>query len=211
LTILFFAAGAVISTAQTNATATAGGQMLALPATNSSPTNAPETANVPPASAATNAPAKPAGQKITIRSNELQLDLAQRVNIFQDDVSVTGDQWKMTCERLLANLPPNGEHVTNIVAETNVVADFYDEKKQRWHATGDKAVYSYHVQDGVTNELVWLFGNPPRIEEGPDTNMMTGNVIVYNVMTKVVTSTNVTSTFWAGTNSSAGLNPMGTK
>ena len=33
--------------------------------------------------------------------------------------------------------------MTNIVAETNVVIDATDDKGQKMHATGDKAVYVY--------------------------------------------------------------------
>jgi len=162
--------------------------------------------------AATNAPAasKPAREKITIHSDGLyQLDLVNRVTTYQYHVSVTGQQWKMTCEWLMANLPQNGEHITNIVAQTNVVGDFFDEKNQRWHVTGDKGVYAFHVQNGVTNETVTLTGHPPRIEEGPNTNTMTGDVIIYNMMTKLVTMSNVTSTFFPGTNSPAGTNSLG--
>ena len=32
------------------------------------------------------------------------------------------------------------------------------------HATGDKAVYDYSVQNGVTNETVTLTGNPQQVE-----------------------------------------------
>lgn len=207
LTILFFSAGVFISSAQTNATITAGEHMMALPSADSSP--APAATNTPAASSATNAPARPAREKVTINSDVLQADFAHRVTTYQDHVSVTGDQWKMTCEWLMANLPEHGEHITNIVAQTNVVGDFQDEKNQRWHVTGDLGVYAFHILNGVTNETVTLWGNPARIEEGPDTNTMVGNVIIYNLMTKFVTMSNVTSTFFTGTNSPTGTNSLG--
>lgn len=225
LTILFFSAGVFISSAQTNATITAGEHMMALPPADSSPapaatndssapatTNAPDATvatNTPAASSATNAPARLAREKVTINSDVLQADFAHRVTTYRDHVSVTGDQWKMTCEWLMANLPEHGEHITNIVAQTNVVGDFQDEKNQRWHVTGDLGVYAFHILNGVTNETVTLWGNPARIEEGPDTNTMVGNVIIYNLMTKFVTMSNVTSTFFTGTNSPTGTNSLG--
>ena len=72
----------------------------------------------------------------------------------------------------MANMPQNGEHVTNIVAKTNVVIDFTDEKGQKSHATGRKGVYFYHVENGVTNETVTLTGTPeqePELDQAQET------------------------------------------
>ena len=67
---------------------------------------------------------------------------------------------KLTCEQLTADLPPVGRpHQTHLVALTNVVMDSVDEKGQTNHATSDKAVYDYKVQNGVTNETMTLTGN----------------------------------------------------
>ncbi len=66
---------------------------------------------------------------------------------------------KLSCEWLAADLPQDGGHVDHIVAETNVVIDFADESGQTIHATGEKAVYVYEVQNGATNETVTLTGN----------------------------------------------------
>jgi lipopolysaccharide export system protein LptA len=67
---------------------------------------------------------------------------------------------KLTCERLVADMPQAGGRPNRIVAETNVVIDFTDEKGQTNHATGDQAVYVYAESGGVTNETVTLTGNP---------------------------------------------------
>ncbi len=56
--------------------------------------------------------------------------------------------------------PAAGRRAHNhIVAETNVVIDATDDKGQKMHATGEKTVYVFAVQNGVTNETVTLTGN----------------------------------------------------
>jgi lipopolysaccharide export system protein LptA len=64
------------------------------------------------------------------------------------------------------------------VAETNVVIDFTDTKGQTNHATGDKAVYVYSEQGGVTNKTVTLTGNP-QIENAQGTQA--GDVIILDL------------------------------
>jgi lipopolysaccharide export system protein LptA len=225
LTILFLAVGVWVSAAQTNemtnaaanvtisaitnATTNAVEQMPAMMPTNSSPALAKT--NLVDTSAKTNQPAasRPQREKITIHSEgPYQMDLNERWVTYQDRVRMTAGQMVMTCEWLLANLPQGSEHITNIVAQTNVIGDFIDEKNQKWHVTGDKGVYAYHVVDGVTNETLTLTGNPPEIEEGLDTNTMTGDAIIYNLVTRKVTIQNPTSVFWYATNSPAGTNSI---
>jgi lipopolysaccharide export system protein LptA len=79
---------------------------------------------------------------------------------YRGHVRVDDPQMKLTCEQLVADMPQAGGRPNRIVAETNVVIDFMDEKGQTNHATGDKAVYIYSEQGGVTNETVTLTGNP---------------------------------------------------
>lgn len=106
-------------------------------------------------------------------------DQNQHVVTYSDHVQVTDPQMKMTCEWLEAILPQqHSQHLTNIVAETNVVIDFTDAGGHVTHATGDKAVYFFHVQDGVTNETVTLTGNPPKVQMGPYST--TGESIVWD-------------------------------
>ncbi|HTR41767.1 MAG TPA: LptA/OstA family protein [Pseudomonadales bacterium] len=216
LTILFLACGVWISAAQTNdITNTVAGATADL--TTNATTNAvaemPALASTNSITAGTNHPAasRPK-EKITIHSEgPYEMDLNNRWITYQDRVRVTDQQMVMTCDWLMANLPQNNEHITNIVAQTNVIGDFTDDKNQKWHVTGDKGVYAYHVVDGVTNETITLTGNPPQIQEGQDTNTMTGDAIVYNIVTKKVTIKNPTSVFWYGTNSVAGTNSMAPK
>jgi lipopolysaccharide export system protein LptA len=219
LAILFLAGGLLISSAQTNDMGNAAAGVMAGGVTNAT-TNAVEPApaitpaNSIPELAGTNQPAvsRPQKEKITIHSEgPYQMDLNNRWITYQDRVRVIDRQMVMTCEWLMANLPQPGEHITNIVAQTNVVGDFVDDKNQKWHVTGDRGVYAYHVQDGVTNETITLTGNPPEIEEGPDTNTMTGDAIIYNIVTKKVTIQNPTSVFWYQTNAPAGTNSMAPK
>ena len=85
---------------------------------------------------------------------------------------------KLTCEKLVADLPQTGGHPNHIVAETNVVIDFTDDKGQTNHATGDQAVYLYSEQGGVTNKTVTLTGNP-QMENAQGTQA--GDVIILDL------------------------------
>jgi lipopolysaccharide export system protein LptA len=94
-------------------------------------------------------------------------------------VHVSSPGFDMTCEQLVASSPQSGGRVNHIVAETNVVIDATDAKGQTVHATGEKAVYDYSVENGVTNEPVTLTGNPqPQVVIPDGTN--TADVIVWN-------------------------------
>jgi len=105
-------------------------------------------------------------------------DLTGRRMIYRDHVRVDAPEMKLRCEWLAADLPQEGGRVTNIVAETNVVIDFTDEKGKAYHATGDRAVYSYRVQGGVTNETITLTANPAQIEDALGTQ--SGDEITYD-------------------------------
>ena len=83
---------------------------------------------------------------------------------------------KLHCEWLVADLPQTGR-ISHIVAETNVVIDATDDKGQNMHATGDKAVYTYDVENGVTNEMVTLTGNA-KVENAQ--GWLTGEPITLN-------------------------------
>jgi lipopolysaccharide transport protein LptA len=134
-------------------------------------------------------------------------DLSQHWVTYSENVVVTDPQMKLTCEWLMANLPANGEHMTNIVARTNVVMDFTDEKGEKTRATGDQAVYYYHVENGVTNETITLTANPPRqpTVKMPQ-NTMTGDAIIWDRTTdKVHVTGHFEGEHW-DTNSPAGTN-----
>ncbi len=129
--------------------------------------------------AQTNSPATTnAAPRVThIDSDNADFDLTAHTAIYRGDVHVTDPQMKLTCAYLIADLPEAG-HINRIVAETNVVIDFADDKGETRHATGDKAVYTYNVENNVTNEIVTLTGNPQVTDA--QKNVMTGDVITWN-------------------------------
>jgi len=112
--------------------------------------------------AQTNAPGVPSAPRAPtlINSDRGDFDLNGHEAIYRGHVRVDDPQMKLTCERLVADMPQAGGRPNRIVAETNVVIDFTDEKGQTNHATGDQAVYVYAESGGVTNETVTLTGNP---------------------------------------------------
>ncbi len=129
----------------------------------------------------TNAPASPPlprTETLIEADGPADFDLTGRRVIYHDNVRVDAPNMKLRCEWLAADLPQNGGHVTNIVAETNVVIDAADDKGQKMHATSDKAVYVYNVQNGVTNETVTLTGEPAHLETAKAS--VAGNTIIWD-------------------------------
>ena len=139
--MLFALAGVWTLCAQTNTNAV--DEILALVTTNT-PVSKPQ-------------PPRPPTR---IESESVDFDLTAHRATYRGHVRVDDPEMKLSCEWLIADLPQEGGRINHIVAETNVVTDFTDEKGQTMHATGDKAVYVYDVQNGVTNETVTLTGNP---------------------------------------------------
>jgi lipopolysaccharide export system protein LptA len=107
--------------------------------------------------------------------------------IYYGHVRVDDPQMKLTCAWLVADLPQGGQRVNYIVAETNVVIDFTNDKGQTNHATSDKAVYNYNVQGAVTNETVTLTGNA-KTENAQA--ILTGEPIIWNRVNGSLTATN---------------------
>ncbi len=129
--------------------------------------------------AQTNAAAapKPPRAPTLINSDRADFDLAGRRAVYRGNVRVDDPQMKLTCELLTADLPQSGGHIDHLVALTNVVMDSVDEKGQTNHATSDKAIYDYKVENGVTNETVTLTGNA-KVENAQ--GWLTGEPIVWN-------------------------------
>jgi lipopolysaccharide export system protein LptA len=94
-----------------------------------------------------------------IYSDSADFYMAGHKAVYHGNVRVEDPQMRLVCAQLTANLPPSGGRPNRIVAETNVVIDFTDEKGQTNHTTSDKAVYAYEVQNGATNETVTLTGH----------------------------------------------------
>ena len=132
-------------------------------------------ASTPSPLAAPNTPG--AESQTRISSDWGEFDMTGRRATCHGHVRVDDPEMKLTSEWLITELPRADEHVSHIVAETNVVIDFTDEKGQTNHATGDKAVYVYSESGGVTNETVTLTGNP-QMENAQGTQA--GDVIIWD-------------------------------
>jgi lipopolysaccharide export system protein LptA len=133
------------------------------------------------AHAQTNTPGTPPAPRAPalIYADSADFDLSGHQVIYHRQVRVDDTQMKLTCEQLVADLPPAGGRPNHIVAETNVVIDFTDTKGQTNHATGDKAVYTYQEQGGVTNVTVTLTGDPqPQVVNAQ--GLQAGDVIIWN-------------------------------
>jgi lipopolysaccharide transport protein LptA len=113
-----------------------------------------------------------------IDSDSADFDMNSKVRkaFYHGHVVVTDPQMKLTCMELVADIPQAG-HISHIVAETNVVIDFADDRGQTNHVTSDKAVYDYHVLNGLTNETVTFTGSP-RVENAQ--SIITAEPIVWD-------------------------------
>ncbi len=106
-----------------------------------------------PAAMATNGP-------MDIYSDGAEFDMNLHLATYHGNVRVNRPGTKMTCEWMVVDLPQGGEHLSHLVAMTNVVVDFTDAKGEKYHVTSAKAVYDYKVENNVTNELVTFTGQP---------------------------------------------------
>jgi lipopolysaccharide transport protein LptA len=122
-----------------------------------------------------------------ITSDSADFDLSGHEATYHGHVRVDDPQMKLACERLVADVPQSGGHVNHIVAETNVVIDFLDNRGRTNRATGDKAVYVYADQGGTTNETVTLTGNPQMENEQ---GTLTGDVIVWDRLNNRLSASN---------------------
>jgi lipopolysaccharide export system protein LptA len=170
LIALFSAGWVFMLPAQTNTSTNGVAALLALVST-----------NAPTASTSTNHAPAPESTTTTIQIDAVgpaNFNPGEHWMTYQDHVRVTDPEMKLTCEWIRANLPQGGDRITNIVAETNIVINFTDQKGQKTHATGVKLVYFFHVENGVTNETFTLTGTPekrPQIQQAGNT--MTGDKI----------------------------------
>jgi lipopolysaccharide export system protein LptA len=104
-------------------------------------------------------PAKPKGPT-EINSDAADFDMNIHQAIYRGHVLVADPQVRMTCAWMLVDLPTGGDHLNHVLAVTNVVVDFVDQKGQTNHVTAAQAVYDYKVVGAVTNETVTFSGNP---------------------------------------------------
>lgn len=124
----------------------------------------------------------------------------ERQVIYRGDVVVEDPRVHITCDTLTARLPATGKRVDSIIAESNVVM-LVPDKGTTNRATADKAVYTFSINAGVTNEVLELTGSPAI--ERPD-GTLTGTKITWDRLKDTVTADNQHMTF-RGTNVPAGL------
>jgi lipopolysaccharide transport protein LptA len=102
-----------------------------------------------------------AGGEITeILSKRADFDLKGRVAVYRGGVLVKDPRMELACEILTVRLAAQSGQFESIIAETNVSVDFVDEKGQKVHGTGGRAIYTYNVKNGVTNDVVQLLDEP---------------------------------------------------
>jgi lipopolysaccharide export system protein LptA len=169
--------------------------------------------------AQTNAP----GERIHIHSDHGSFDAVKYRTIYVGHVRADHPEMKLTSAWLAADLPHNKNPDRHMIATTNVVIDLLgkqgkttngaaglmDDQNQKWHVTGDQAVYDYHLQGSETNETVTISGHAIAQSEKVTA---TGEPLVYNLVTREFIGTNYDTTFnsnafnTGGTNTAAGTN-----
>ncbi len=83
---------------------------------------------------------------------------------FDGHVRIDNPRMGLACDQLAVPLPAEGERVTNLVANGTVRFEMEGEKGQKFRGRGDRAVYTFNVQNGQTNELMELTGQPTIIQ-----------------------------------------------
>ena len=118
-----------------------------------------ETTNAPPAT--TVAPTNSARTNTTeIFSDHVEFQMKTNIAIYTGHVRVIDPRLNLTCDTLTIRVPKSESRPDYILAEQNVVIDAKDKDGHPVHATGDKATYTFHVENSVTNEVLVLSGNP---------------------------------------------------
>ncbi|MEY4384765.1 MAG: hypothetical protein RLY20_48 [Verrucomicrobiota bacterium] len=122
-----------------------------------------------------------------IDAKSVRVDLKSRTAIYREKVKVDDPRVSMTCEFLTAKLPDKGNRVDSIIAETNVVILIPD-KGATNYATADRAVYTYSIETGVTNELLELSGSPVLTSPQGKT---TGTKLIWDIAKEVLTGEDI--------------------
>jgi lipopolysaccharide export system protein LptA len=156
--------------------------------------------------AQTNSPVpKPPEQEIGLHSDHFYYDGKARQLVYYDNVVATNSQGQLACERLTIMLPPEGSansHLTNVVAETNVVIDFLKNGETN-HITSDKAIYDYGVVNAATNETITFTGHA-RGENAR--GWMTGEPLVWDNIANRFTGTDFKTILKVAPSSGNGTN-----
>ncbi len=140
------------------------------------------------AAAATNEP-----PKLSIHSDHGgTFDMAHYRTIYHGHVTVDDLRMHLTSAWLAADLPHNNNPDRQVVAATNVVMTFIDDKGLTNHATSDRAVYHYHEAGAVTNATITLSGHA---KLWTDKINLAGEPLVWDLVKQELSSTNWTTTF----------------
>ena len=126
-----------------------------------------------------------------IDAKSVRVDLKGRTAIYREKVKVDDPRVSMTCEFLTAKLPATGNRVDSIIAETNVVI-LIPEKDATNCATADRAVYTYSINAGVTNEVLELMGSPTLTSPQGRT---TGTKLIWDIAKEVLTGEDIHMTY----------------
>jgi len=139
-----------------------------------------------------------------INARSMQVDFKSRTAFYRQNVTVTDPRVSMTCEFLTAKLPATGNRVDSIIAETNVVIAVPD-KGATNYATADKAIYSYSIKSGATNEMLELTGSPTLNSLQGKT---TGTKLVWDIANERLTGEDVHMSYHAS--GASATNSVGT-
>lgn len=134
----------------------------------------------------TNAPSAATAPKASAEFAELiagQYAFRQGQARFVDKVFITHPRMNWACEEMTVRFPEGAAAVDQIVAERSVKFDLVNERGQQVHGEAGKAVYTYEVKGGVTNDFMVLTGNPFVQRVDPATGNPTvfrNDVIIYD-------------------------------
>lgn len=131
-------------------------------------------------------------QTLTIHSDVGRFDMTNYRTIYQGHVRAEDPRMHMTSDWLAADLPHDKNSDSHVVAATNVLMVFVDNKGETNHASSDQAVYHMHVEAGVTNETVTLTGHAKMWTDKININ---GEPLVWDLVKQELTSTNWETTF----------------
>ena len=138
-----------------------------------------------------NAATQPERPPTIINSDNANFDLLStpRKAFYYGHVHVDNPKMQLTCEKMVADLPPEGGHISRIVADTNVLIAAINDKGETNHSTSDNAVYVYNVQGQVTNEVITLSGHASATNDA-DGSTMTGEPLIWDRATGRIYATN---------------------
>jgi lipopolysaccharide export system protein LptA len=133
----------------------------------------------------------PAAADTEIFSDHFDYSTNTGLAFYSGNARVLDPQMHLQCAQLTVKLPEGASAANTvirpdrIVAETNVIVDYFTEKGEKTHATGEKMVFTHTVTNGITNEVLELTGHPivdMTNLKGEKTHA-TGDKVVYNSVT----------------------------